>query len=1097
NNTFLEHENRLWELLGLVHFLPPCVGKERLEERISREIQRCSLEKELHWNQQRLHLDINRIIVSNEINFVPISRWEPGVLVAMVVTAMMTELFHVPRQGGSVLLAGFRDMLNAAPGQHEDPPKDPRTIHRQLNLDPVTETYLCCPTCWALTPFCAVTDNPVTEQDPDPAIPLCQDRLTSGSDICGEELWKKERIKSRVKCTPRLTYIHQSVKTWLGRLLSRPGIEEILQNYPIEASGTPGGRMSDIWGSPAIKALRGPDGNPFFEVPVGESRYLFSIAVDGFNPLHNKTAKQVVTSTGFWLVLLNFPTHLRYLFENMCFLGAGPGPTGPTVGRLNPFLKLIVRDFLEFWNPGVFFTRTYKYRHGRDTKAMLIPLTADMLAAREVSGFTSSTSTYFCIGCYIDMAHIEEFDRTKWPLRSHAQHLKDANAWKDAATPEEQNKITQKTGVRWAELLELPYWKATVYAALVEAMHALDLDIIQRHIRVLFGIDLSADGGDGSEPRVPRPDRPSSQRMARVLKLFHLHRMDPNMLEVLLKDQWVDFKTLWHICNDRNLRVASTKKSRSWFILRIRKWMDETPDEEQLLIPPAKEEVDSLKKLVSDAENAIKNSVNRYPEVTEVQITLCISVSKALYRGTKLSSLARATAFIFTHLCRVRFLDESGTRSDMYDRLIREVYELLQIEVEKSDLPPEAVVNRGAVLGYDVMRATWEDMRKTILPSWVGAAPKNWGTSKRGKLSADHWRTIFTIHLPITLIWLWRDETGRKKLLLENMVSLIMSVLTANLKETDAGTADQFDECYGNYMSGVAELFRENTITPSQHSAFHIGQNLRDFGPQHARSAHHYERYIHHLQRQNTNGKFGEMENTFMYSTQRMANIKALISDNTEIRSHVTEAIKVYDRESLRDSRGVRLVQILDPMNSHFDVASKSRWSALSMQERQLLQNYLSSKYADVSLESWQSSASIMDQISLNDARYARKNVLKYDQDSHIIFRQPGTNQVSPGQILNIFQFWLTSPDPMEIESTYLVVERFGVVNLGLGRQDPYKKYPKPFGYLAGEVVATELIETRHVKCHFALTPIEFNNRNLIHVFPMNRVSFSISSSSI
>ncbi|KAJ7479315.1 hypothetical protein B0H11DRAFT_1642012, partial [Mycena galericulata] len=111
---------------------------------------------------------------------------------------------------------------------------------------------------------------------------------------------------------------------WLGRLLSRPGIEEILQNYPIEASGTPDGRMSDIWGSPAIKALRGPDGKPFFEVPVGESRYLFSIAVDGFNPFHNKTAKQVVTSTGFWLVLLNFPTHMRYLYENMCFLGAGP-----------------------------------------------------------------------------------------------------------------------------------------------------------------------------------------------------------------------------------------------------------------------------------------------------------------------------------------------------------------------------------------------------------------------------------------------------------------------------------------------------------------------------------------------------------------------------------------------------------------------------------------------------------------------------------------------------------------------------------------------------------------------------------------------------
>jgi hypothetical protein len=155
------------------------------------------------------------------------------------------------------------------------------------------------------------------------------------------------------------------------------------------------------------------------------------------------------------------------------------------------------------------------------------------------------------------------------------------------------------------------------------------------------------------------------------------------------------------------------------------------------------------------------------------------------------------------------------------------------------------------------MDQIWADMRKTILPSWVSAAPKNWGTAKRGKLSADHWRTIFTIHLPITLIWLWRDEVGRKRDLLFNMANLVMAILVVNFKETHVDIAELYDSFITNYMVGIAKLFKEDNITPSQHSALHIGENLRDFGPQHSRGAQFYERYIHLLQRQNTNLKFG------------------------------------------------------------------------------------------------------------------------------------------------------------------------------------------------------------------------------------------------
>ncbi|KAJ7195188.1 hypothetical protein GGX14DRAFT_302996, partial [Mycena pura] len=175
NTSFLEHENRLWELLGLAHFLPACAQKDELENRIWHEIDRSSAEKELHWNQQRLYIDIGQPV------------------------------------------------------------------------------------------------------------------------------------------------------EWLGRLLSRPGIEDILDSYPQEAREKgPGEDMADIWSSPTIQSLKGPDGKLFLDGPNGEGRYLFSFSVDGFNPFHNKTAKQVVTCTGFFAVLLNFPPHLRHLFQNMCLLGVGP-----------------------------------------------------------------------------------------------------------------------------------------------------------------------------------------------------------------------------------------------------------------------------------------------------------------------------------------------------------------------------------------------------------------------------------------------------------------------------------------------------------------------------------------------------------------------------------------------------------------------------------------------------------------------------------------------------------------------------------------------------------------------------------------------------
>ncbi|KAG6912887.1 hypothetical protein DXG01_011329 [Tephrocybe rancida] len=76
------------------------------------------------------------------------------------------------------------------------------------------------------------------------------------------------------------------------------------------------------------------------------------------------------------------------------------------------------------------------------------------------------------------------------------------------------------------------------------------------------------------------------------------------------------------------------------------------------------------------------------------------------------------------------------------------------------------------VLGKDVMDAIWADMRRTQLPTWIRPAPPNWGTSQRGKLSADQYRVICTIHVVVTLVRLWAKETGRKKEMLKHFMDL-------------------------------------------------------------------------------------------------------------------------------------------------------------------------------------------------------------------------------------------------------------------------------------------------------------------------------------
>ena len=139
------------------------------------------------------------------------------------------------------------------------------------------------------------------------------------------------------------------------------------------------------------------------------------------------------------------------------------------------------------------------------------------------------------------------------------------------------------------------------------------------------------------------------------------------------------------------------------------------------------------------------------------------------------------------------------------------------------------------------MQDIWDNMKQTILPSWIQPAPPNWGTAERGKLSADQWRVICTIHLPITLIRLWNDNSERKKAMLEHFMHLVATVCIANIRISSPDQIRAYNQHIFAYTRNWLKLFPGQPLKPTLHAALHIGDMLERFGPVHVVSSPFYE----------------------------------------------------------------------------------------------------------------------------------------------------------------------------------------------------------------------------------------------------------------
>lgn len=167
-------------------------------------------------------------------------------------------------------------------------------------------------------------------------------------------------------------------------------------------------------------------------------------------------------------------------------------------------------------------------------------------------------------------------------------------------------------------------------------------------------------------------------------------------------------------------------------------------------------------------------------------------------------------------------------------------------------------ISKRGILTYDVISQLRADIQNTYLPSWIERPPINFGSASHGKLNADHWRTVCSISMVITLTRLWSSSTASEKdrLLLENFVHLVVAVDLATRRSMDPERARLFDEHMEEYLRGLRRLF-EHKLVPNHHLSLHLATCLLLFGPVHGWWGFPFERYNGDIQGLNTNHKIG------------------------------------------------------------------------------------------------------------------------------------------------------------------------------------------------------------------------------------------------
>lgn len=407
-------------------------------------------------------------------------------------------------------------------------PHDLRTVRRAFDVEAKTVTYAACPEC-----SCTYQPTMLGEIAVYPS--HCTWKEFPSSTACGEPLMDSKIVKGESIRFPKQPFVVQDFHSFLAMLLSRPGIEEILDQGTVLLEQE---NLHDIKDGRGIQDLRGPDGQPFFDnLKRSELRLAWSLSVDWFNPLTNKIAGKHVSTGSVAMALLNLPPCMRYKSEFMYLNSVMPKE--PALDQTNHYLEPLITQVCESYEKGIKFSRTYQHPEGRQTRSAIVVFVNDLPGGKKAAQMAGHTSkSHFCSLCTLNKSNINEIDPVLWAPRDVETLRRAAFQWKNADSKAERDRIFSQYGVRWSEFWRLSYYNP-VKMLVMDGMHNLFEGLVQYHCRNVLRID---EAGAESEDTIP-----TTKEIEGAKKLLNSPKSSKNA------KSRIKFHILKAICRERGL----------------------------------------------------------------------------------------------------------------------------------------------------------------------------------------------------------------------------------------------------------------------------------------------------------------------------------------------------------------------------------------------------------------------------------------------------------------------------------------------------------------------------------------------------------------
>ena len=225
-----------------------------------------------------------------------------------------------------------------------------------------------------------------------------------------------------------------------------------------------------------------------------------------------------------------------------------------------------------------------------------------------------------------------------------------------------------------------------------------------------------------------------------------------------------------------------------------------------------------------------------------------------------------------------------------------------------------------------------------------------------------------------------------------------------------------------------------------------------------------------------------------MTSVCRSSNLQALV-DTCNPLKHAEPLLTAYKSVVSEDHRGTRLADEV-----HHPPAKPSHSEVLDHEHYQLLLSMLNRKFGTVGYAADSSQIFSVTQrvqqlakVSIRGVVYAHRNSLP--RDSNVLFRRCRGSSSRVGMIWSIFRLQHPTPDGPIMEGTYVLVREF-LQLLDEAMQSQYTQFGFAGGFLchSRRWSRFHVIDLNDIICHFAKTVIQHDDKEIMHVLPLNKV---------